>query len=268
MYFSGMKTISRLVIICICLLPSITASAWGMLGHRVTGEIAETYLSGKARKQIKAILGNESLAMASNWGDFIKSDPAYKYLDSWHYINFSKGLNYEQMVNAAESDTTPNAYNKLKFLISELKKKELPSDTKRMYLRLLIHITGDIHQPMHVSRAEDLGGNRIRLMWFNQPSNLHRVWDDHLPEYQNLSYTEYTRAINFTNKDTRKKWQAQPITEWLYESYSISAELYEEIKSPEQNLSYNYNFKHVETLNNRLLKGGVRLAGLLNEIFG
>ena len=49
--------------------------AWGLLGHRVVGEIAESYLKKKTSREIKIILGNESLAMASNWADFIKSEP-------------------------------------------------------------------------------------------------------------------------------------------------------------------------------------------------
>ncbi|MEI9809118.1 MAG: S1/P1 nuclease [Bacteroidota bacterium] len=60
---------------------------WGVTGHRVVGEIAQSYLSAKARKAIKEILGDESLAMASNWGDFIKSDSNFGYLYPWHYNN-------------------------------------------------------------------------------------------------------------------------------------------------------------------------------------
>ncbi|MES2113337.1 MAG: S1/P1 nuclease, partial [Bacteroidota bacterium] len=51
--------------------------AWGTQGHRICGQIADSYLSPQARKAIKEILGNESIAMASNWADFIKSDPTY-----------------------------------------------------------------------------------------------------------------------------------------------------------------------------------------------
>ena len=47
--------------------------AWGMLGHRVVGQVAESYLSKKAKGEVKNILGTESMAMASNWADFIKS---------------------------------------------------------------------------------------------------------------------------------------------------------------------------------------------------
>ncbi len=137
-----------------------------------------------------------------------------------------------------------------------------------MYLRLLVHIAGDIHQPMHVGHPEDRGGNSIRVLWFNELTNLHSVWDDKLVEMQKLSYTEYARAINHTGNKQRREWQSQPMTAWFFESYQIAGQLYDEIKQPDQKLGYRYNFDHLETMNQQLLKGGVRLAGILNSIFG
>jgi hypothetical protein len=57
------------------------------------------------------------------------------------------------------------------------------------------------------------------------------------------------------------------MTDWCWESYQLAQEIYAEITTPDQKLSYAYNFDHIETVNQRLLKGGVRLAGILNEIF-
>jgi hypothetical protein len=239
-----------------------------MLGHRIVGEIADSYLTAKARAEIKKILGNETIAMASNWADFIKSDTNYKYLNPWHYVNFEKGLTYQQMLEYLKKDTTADAYTKLNFLASELKKKNLPQDKKLMYLRLLIHIAEDLSQPLHVSPVGTTGGNDIKLSWFNTPSNLHRVWDEHLIEYQQLSYTEYAKAINFPTATQRNAWTKQPITQWLFDSYTIAQQLQNELTTQNPKLGYEYNFKHVATLNEQLLKGGVRLAALLNEIFG
>jgi hypothetical protein len=136
-----------------------------------------------------------------------------------------------------------------------------------MYLRLVIHIVGDIHQPLHASQTGTTGGNDIKLTWFNEASNLHRVWDEHLIEFQQLSYTEYVKAINFTTTAQRKTWQAEPMSKWIFDSYQISQLIHQEIKDPNPKLSFQYNFNHVQQLNDQLLKGGVHLAGLLNEIF-
>ena len=255
------------------LLFSISFSSlawWGVNGHRVTGEIADYYLTKKARKAIKEILGEESVAMSSNWADFIKSDSTYDYLYSWHYINSKGGMSHDEFTSKLLADTGTNLYTKTNFVISELKNnKQLSQEKKVLYLRLLIHFIGDLHQPLHAGgRPEDRGGNGIKVLWFNEPTNLHSIWDDRLVEFQKLSYTEFAKNINHVSRQQRLEWQNQPMTEWFYESYQVSQGLYADITQPDQKLGYDYNFKYAETLNKQLLKGGIRLAAVLNEIFG
>ena len=242
------------------------AMAWGMLGHRIVGQIAESYLNKRAKKEISKILGTESLAMASNWPDFVKSDPSYKYLDTWHYVDFERGTTYAQMKSILERDTSVNAYTKLNFLVAELKKGSLSHEKKAMYLKLVIHIVGDLHQPYHVGYHDDRGGNDIKVSWFGAATNMHTVWDSRLIEYQQLSYTEYAQAINFTNPHQRKQLVEGGLIDWLWDSYQITETLYKDVKAGDR-LSYRYNFDHVNTLNSQLLKGGLRLAEVLNQIF-
>jgi S1/P1 Nuclease len=258
----------KLTFAFLMILPVSAAFAWGSNGHRIIGEIADRHLSKKAKKNVQAILGNESIAISSNWADFIKSDTSLNYLGPWHYLNVKQGLNAKEFENYVTNDTGVDAFTKINFIVAELKNKDLTVEKKRFYLKLLIHFIGDIHQPMHVSRAEDQGGNRIKVLWFNEPSNLHAVWDDKLIEYQKLSYTEYVANINFVEKNTAITWQQQPMHSWFFESYQLSAQLYAGITQPDQKLSYKYNYDNIEMLNLQLLKGGVRLAGVLNVLFG
>ena len=241
--------------------------AWGMLGHRVVGQIADSYLTKKARKNIELILGGESVAMASTWADFIKSDPAYNYLSAWHYVDFDQPMAYPQMQSFLKQDTAVDAATKLNLIISQLKNKNLEPDKKLLYLRMLIHIVGDVHQPMHTGHTEDKGGNGFKLFWFNKPTNLHALWDSEMIDDQQLSYTEYANWINRSTKEQRTALQHDEISKWLYESSQISEKLYTEIK-PEAHLSYRYTFDHIAIANQQLLKGGIRLAGILNELFG
>ncbi|MCD8742264.1 S1/P1 nuclease [Mucilaginibacter roseus] len=241
--------------------------AWGQQGHRISGQIADSYLNPKARKAIKAILGNESIAMASNWADFIKSDSTYNYLYNWHFVNFDKALTQPEMEAYLKVDTIADAYTKINFLTIELKKKNLSANNKLLYLRMLIHIVEDIHQPMHTGHLSDKGGNDIKVLWMNNPSNLHSVWDSQLIDFQQLSYTEYVAAINHTTAAQRTKWQQASVSQWVFESNQIAQKLYADVK-PDEKLGYRYNFKYIDTLNQQLVKGGVRLAGLLNQIFG
>jgi len=264
-----MKTnvIKKLALGIAILYAPLQSLAWGTEGHRVAGQIAESYLTPKARKAIGEILGYESIAMASNWADFIKSDPNYNYLSSWHYIDFDKVFTYPEMQQYLDHDTNVDAYTKLQFLIGELKKKDLSKENKTLYFKMLIHIVEDVHQPMHTAHADDKGGNDFKVNWFNTPTNLHAVWDSQLIDFQQLSYTEYAAAINHTTAEQRAEWQKAPISQWLFESNQIAEKLYTEIK-PGDTLNYRYNFTHIDTVNQQLLKAGVRLAGLLNSIFG
>ena len=246
----------------------LQSSAWGVLGHRIVGEVAETYLTKKAKKNIAAILGNESVAMSSNWADFVKSDSTYDFMYNWHFINLPGGLSEKAVREYLAQDTLTDIYTRIKFCTEQLKRKDLDISSKQVYLKALIHFVGDLHQPMHVGRYDDLGGNRIKLNWFRSPSNLHQIWDEKLIEFQQLSYTEYTKAINFCSTAQKKIWQSDPLETWVYESYSIAQLLYAGISESGESLSYKYNYDHVATLNQQLLKAGVRLAGLLNEIFG
>ncbi len=258
----------KLCIIALVFCLPFQSMAWGVLGHRIVGEIADQYLTKKARRNIAAILGSESIAMSSNWADFVKSDPSYGYLSSWHYINFKSGLTQQQFNDVLAADSSVDAYTKINFLTAELKKPDLPADKKLMYLRVLIHLVGDVHQPMHAGRPDDQGGNRIRVLWFKDSINLHQLWDDRLIAFQQLSYTEYATAVNHATKDELKQWKNEPVSTWLYNSYQVAEKIYGEIKTPYQKLDYKYNFDYVDTLNKQLLQGGVHLAALLNEIFG
>ena len=261
------RFIKPFLIIAILYLP-LNSFAWGMIGHRIVGEIAQCHISAKTKAAIKSILGNESIAMASNWADFIKSDTQYNYIDSWHYINFPAGLNYNQVMDYLQKDTKTDAYTRLNFLAEELKKPSLSKDKKRMYLRLLIHIAEDLSQPLHVSQEGTSGGNDIKVSWFSQNANLHSVWDTHLIEYQKLSYTEYATFLNHPSAAQKKMYMNQRLKDWLFDSYTIAQRLHDEVpKGDNVRLGYVYNYQYYDLLNEQLLKGGLRLAGLLNRIY-
>ena len=261
------QRIKILAVLGLVLCIPFSGMAWGALGHRIVGQIADTYLTKQTKKEIYKILGTESIAITSTWPDFIKSDPAFSYLNTWHYINLKAGLSEADLNAYLAIDTVTDAYTKINWLVAKLKNKELEQQNKVLYLRLLIHFVADIHQPMHVGRYDDLGGNKIKINWFNDPSNLHQIWDSRLIDFQQYSYTEYAEVINHTSKTQRKEWQAEPVSDWIWQSYQLAEKIYADVK-PEDKLSYQYNFNYVNILNRQLLKGGVHLAGLLNDIFG
>ncbi len=262
------KFLKKLIAVAALFYAPLQSMAWGTEGHRVAGQIASAYLTPKTRQAVQAILGHETVALASTWADFIKSDPNYSYLSTWHYLDLDKVYTYPELQAFLKADQNTDAYTKLEFLIAELKKKNLPQSNKLLYLRMLIHIVEDVHQPMHVGHTDDKGGNDIKLQWGNTPTNLHSIWDSQLIESQQLSYTEYAAAINFTTPEERARWQKAPIGQWLFESSQLATQIYAGVKPDEQIKTYQYVFNNIATVNQQLLKAGVRLAGVLNSIFG
>ncbi|MCO4293033.1 S1/P1 nuclease [Solitalea sp. MAHUQ-68] len=244
---------------------SITCNAWGKTGHRIVGEIADRHLSKKAKKAIKQILGPESMAMVSDWPDFIKSDKKYDSTQVWHYINFEDGLTCDQ-INHRCADDSVNLAFALRKMTAILKDKNSSVALKKDALRFIIHLVGDANQPMHIGRPGDRGGNDVKMTWFKKPTNLHRVWDEDLLESQDLSYTEYATAINHPTNAQKELCRSTDPAEWFCDNYTVTKKLYQYAEK-ESDLGYRYNYDFLSTLNEQLLKGGLRLANVLNEIY-
>lgn len=240
--------------------------AWGTTGHRVVAEIAERQLSRKAKKNIKKLIGEQKLAYWANWPDFIKSDSDWKFADGWHYVNIPGNLDRMAFDKELENTTDENLYKRALVLIDALKDKNTSLQKKQEYLYFLIHIIGDAHQPMHIGRLEDLGGNKITVEWFRKKTNLHALWDSKLVDFEQYSYTEYATVLNIYNKKANNALSSGSLLDWLFDSYQITNELYK--IEPEASLSYRYQYDHKAAMEEQLLKGGLRLGKLLNEIFG
>lgn len=251
------------LILSICtLLVVFQAIPWGKTGHRVVGLIAERHLSKKALHKIDAILQNESLAEVSNYMDFIRSDDRYNYMDPWHYATIPAGQTYEEAGTPEKGDIIQTIQN----LITQLKTKQFKDGDEALALKMLVHLVGDIHQPLHIGNGLDKGGNDIKVEFYWDNSNLHRVWDSGIIDEQQYSYTEYTNWIDHATKSEIAQWQSDAIMVWVKESQSHLDQVYDFPES--KKLNYQYNFKNRELVNQRLLKAGIRLAGILNEIYG
>ncbi len=254
----------RLFIICL-LCSSLAYSNtefWGKTGHRVVGEVAQKYLTGKAKRKIKKLLEGQTLAEVANYADNIKSDRSYDTFMTWHYVNYGPDQEYQ--------DITPNPDGDV--VMGILRCKAILEDDNRskadhqFYLKMLIHLVGDLHQPMHAGRAGDRGGNDIQIQWFGNGSNLHRLWDTNMINHYGMSYTELAHKIDKLNRKERITMQQGDVYSWVKESHDIANELYDSVEVGEK-LGYAYTYQYWDTVEDQLLKGGVRLAAVLNAIF-
>ena len=232
---------------------------WGKTGHRITGEISEKYLTKNAKLQIKKLIGHHDISRLANWADEIKSDPKWKKANNWHYCTIPDGEKYNPDFDGGE------AVEKVNEFIKTLKSKSSTKNQKVIALKFLIHLVGDLHQPLHVGNGLDRGGNDIKVNWFSEPTNIHSIWDTKLIELQKLSYTEYSNYLTLQeNRSTINKWQKSTVLDYVYESQNARRQCYD---FEGENLKWGYFYKNKELLEKRLLQSGIRLSGELNRIF-
>ncbi len=235
---------------------------WGKTGHRVVGQIAENHLSKRAKNTIEEILKGESLAMSANFMDWIKAEPSYDHMNPWHYCTIPDDKTYEEAGVPEESD----AIQTINRLIGELKTKKFTDEDEAFALKCLVHLIGDIHQPLHVGNGNDRGGNDISIRFFRMERNLHSLWDSGMIDHEQLSYTEYAIALDKVSDTKVMQLQNSTLMDWIYESRDLRPEIYDYPESG--NLSWRYVYDHKHIMDRRLLEAGIRLAGVLNEIYG
>ena len=237
--------------------------AWSKTGHRVTGEIAQNYLTGKAKRALDNLLDGHSLAFVSTFADDIKADRTYSKYTAWHYVNYPLGMSYKDSEKSEYGDIVMA----IEECINKVKDENNTKEDRVFHLKMLIHFVGDLHQPMHASRAEDKGGNNIQVQWFGEGSNLHRVWDKNLIESYGMTYSELAAELIDVDRKERKAIQEGTIYDWVDESHKICAKLYDSVEIGEK-LGYRYSYDYNELLFKQLQKGGLRLAKVLNDVFG
>jgi len=132
---------------------------------------------------------------------------------------------------------------------------------------MLVHLIGDLHQPLHIGHKKDKGGNTIQVLWHGKSTNIHHVWDIDMIEMWNMSYTELAaNADKKLSKEAISKIQQGTTLDWAIENRIITDEIYSSVKSGDK-LSYNYSYKYIGTVKSQLQKGGLRLAKVLNDIW-
>ncbi|MHA7057921.1 S1/P1 nuclease [Aquimarina sp. M1] len=236
---------------------------WGKTGHRVTGEIADNYLTEKAKRNITKLLKGQGLAFVSIYADEIKSDDRYRAYGPWHYVNFSFDKKYGEETPSDRGDLVQGIQKCIEILKSDTSSEQ----DKEFYLKMLVHFVGDLHQPLHVGRGEDKGGNDIQVRWFNEGSNLHRVWDSEMIDYYNMSYTELANNTDELSLLEIQDIRKGDVLDWIYESQDLAKKVYASANVGEK-LGYKYMYNHFPTVRTQLQKGGIRLAKILNDIFG
>ena len=259
-----MKKYTLLIIVCGL---GISLISWDYKGHKAVAIIAENHLNPNVKTNVAKLLRGEKMSDVASWADDIKSEPAYRSTASWHYLNLPAGLTYEQFSQTITSENQPTIYSAIINCEEQLVSKSTTLNQKQVALKFLIHFVGDAHQPMHVSRTEDKGGNNIEVKFDNAELSLHALWDGKLIDHEGLSDKQIAKEYDTATPEQISKWQSDPVIIWLWESYQISTILYKEVEA-NNDLDEQYYKDHINVVHNRIEKAGIRLAGELNRLLG
>jgi hypothetical protein len=319
----------HVVAVCVgvTLIAPIAAWAWGEDGHRVVCELAYLELAPRAKERVDKLRGAntddriESVGDLCVWADFRepKTDDDQLSRRDEHYVNVPRWyehIYYEECPDLDRvwaSDEFPPRQIQRVCLFSAIRRDASalvhPYAGERKRLRALMylgHWVGDIHQPLHVSFADDLGGNAVLLRNpLGQTTKLHSVWDSAIPIYMmkkvglskkkddtprdRSNAAKYAAILHERIEDAdRATWAATPIVMWANESYDLARERSvdyctlvdktcqytsdeyefdkEDDTSRRARVTEGYVSSHGPTIERRLQQAGVRLGSMLNSL--
>lgn len=280
--------------LALCLLMLVLGAAppalgFGSQGHRVIGAVAQSRLSPATRAIVHERLDGQSLAEAGIWADEMRAAPddrlfwGYEQSANWHFVNIPAGRDYA----GSRKHRAGDAYVATLTFITVLEGGELPrgpigtavndhlrggerADLERLALRFLIHLVGDLHQPLHAGHEEDRGGNGIPLRWFGRDSNLHRVWDSQLLSRVHRSDRAWIARLEeladaMPAAQRERLARAAPDV-WLEEALDLRRGIYAVRAGAALDQAYVDTW--TPALEQRLLAAALRLATLLEGLFG
>ena len=270
-------------------------NAWGPSGHRIVGLVAAEHLTPRARQRVEELLGGETLADVANWADAVRDDrPETARM---HFVNLPRTATaFSRSRDCADVGGNPGcavtAIEKYRAILSGT-----AAGDRAEALKFIVHFVGDMHQPLHVSFADDRGGNNIRVRFFGRSSNLHKVWDSGIIGRADLSDADFAAALEAElweqsggeeveiDEATRRRieqkierMQGGRIDDWTNDSFALAkSNAYDRVAtdgSARLGLHYYEGIlgrglkPNWLVVDEQLTKAGIRLAKILNDALG
>lgn len=238
--------------------------AWGAKGHDIVARVAENNVSKRTLRKVEAVLGGHSMVYVANWMDNASHTEEYAYTKTWHYVNVDPAEgSYYNSAKEAKGDVVVA----IDGIVTNLKSGELTPEQERAQLMMLIHLVGDMHCPMHAGHKSDRGGNGTKVKYFGSQKKLHTVWDsDIIESAHRWSHSEWQEQIDRVGKKEKRKMQQGRPVDWIEECVTLAADVYARSTTGE-NLSYDYVAYYAPVVEEQLLKAGLRLAYILEDIY-
>lgn len=257
------------------------ASAWSQLGHALVGDLAELGLTAAARGQVRELLAGEddpTLGGIASWADGLRySDPArFRATSAWHYINAKGGgCAFDLARDCADGKCIVAALLEQERLLSD--RSQAP-EARRDALKFVVHLMGDLHQPLHAGSRTDSGGNRFQVSLRTgiapesyarasyrdgvMGTNLHAVWDYYVLASAQLDRQQYFARLKRRMPDRPAHANRATAMTWARESCALvdSQKLYPDTHTMDQG----YLDAKRRFAEGRVVTAAARLAAVLN----
>lgn len=267
-----MNTLLRFLALALCLAASGPLAGFGGPAHRMIGELAEARLAESTRSAALQLLADEplpSLAGVSTWADEVRAgdDPRFEGTAPWHYINFPRdcACRYRPQRDCVGGACIVEALNRQAAILGD---RERSLDERREALKWVVHLVGDIHQPLHAGFGDDRGGNLFQLNYIGRGTNLHAVWDRLVFEVAGLGESDYVATLQARElPDAELAWHTGAAAAWAEESCRLIAEL-DLYPRRQGRLDRTYLERVRPHAEARVQLAGARLAALLEAVLG
>jgi hypothetical protein len=266
------KTIAPLLAVLVTVQTPTPARAWGRLGHRVIARLAESRLTPQAKASIAALLEpGESIADASLWADENRRDRPETA--PWHYVDVPLDEPRYDARFSANDEEHGCVVDKINEFRKTVKDQTKTIAERRSALRFLLHCVEDLHMPMHVGENRDRGGNETQVVFYDDETNMHRLWDSSM--IARVSQDEDVWLHDLTvlaTPQSEKSEAAGTVEDWATESLLAARRAYDDPITGQRivagaKLGDVYFNNNLPVVRERLRQAGVRLAMVLNEIW-
>ena len=244
------------------LLISPAVLAWGPAGHMSIGFAAQPALCDAAAMQIERLGGGQSLARLGLWADSVRRQPQWRHSAPWHYVNIPDGGDPRQPPDT-ESGHVVSAVERF---MREISDNSLDEDRRAVALRFLVHFLGDIHQPLHVGRESDRGGNMIDVSFGDEATNLHAFWDSDVIRLSGRNVRAYVVAIADAVRAASVQEQNTRIGDWVAQVFELRQAVYS-FAPGTVHLDSAYVDRSVLIAERQLVLAAAHLTNTLNEAF-
>lgn len=263
-----LNNIVRHTLLMFCLgavFNSNSVQAFEFSGHAQVCDMAYQLVTPATRswidRQVK-LGGEKNFARACSWADNVRDERAFRHTKPWHYINVPRTATAVRAEDCGDKGCVVRA-------ISDMQQRLDKNKDDWQALFFLAHFMADVHQPMHVSFADDRGGNKASVRFNGEKSNLHQLWDGDL--LGKFSYKKQsTLALQHISDQQRSSWKEGDTLAYANESFALTRQIYQHYQAEKKPVSIDdaYIRQFRPLLQQRLQQAAVRLAEALNEVTG